>query len=108
MCLVISSLAAVFSTLLWYVSEPARKLKVSLLCWLFWGASIMWFVDLIFEYAQEGAAVFEPGAADLMNDAFLGISVVTAALVIWIAVMLAKDPGNVIRSILKKDLAPGK
>lgn len=108
MCLIISALAAVVSTLVWYVSDTARHLKLSFLCWLFWGASIMWFVDLIFEYKEQGAKVFSPSAADMLNDSFLGISVVTAALVIWVAIVLIKDPQGVIRSRLLKNSHAGQ
>ena len=100
MCLIISTLAAVFATLIWYTSAAARRFKVSLLCYLFWGASIMWFVDLVFEYAESGAEVFTPAAADVLNDTLLGLAILTASLVLWIAVLLIQDPDRVIRKQL--------
>lgn len=60
MCLILTAFAAVFSTAVWYASEKMRGMKIAVLCWLFWGAAIMWFVDLAFEYAEEGADVFNP------------------------------------------------
>ena len=60
MCLILTTLAAVVSTAVWYASEKMRGMKIAVLCWLFWGAAIMWFVDLSFEYAEEGADVFNP------------------------------------------------
>jgi len=102
MCLMIALIAAVASTLVWYGSVSARELKISILCWLFWGASLMWLVDAAFEYAEQGAEFFTPAASDMLNDAFLGISVVVLALVIWIAVLLVKDPKGVIRETLLK------
>ena len=52
MTLVITILAAAVSTLIWYGSEKARQMKVSVLCWLFWGASLMWLVDAVVEYMK--------------------------------------------------------
>ena len=102
MCLILTAIAAIVATVIWYCSATAREVKVSVLCWLFWGAAIMWLVDLVFEYAEEGAAVFEPAFADVLNDSLLGLAVITIALVIWIAVLLVRDPKGVVRSALLK------
>ena len=102
MCLLITVFCAVAATVVWYASAAARQLKVSVLCWLFWGASLMWFVDAIFEYAELGAKFFEPAPADMLNDAFLGLAAAALALVIWVAVMLVSDPRGVIRDALLK------
>ena len=48
MHLIITLLCAVFSTFLWYKNLPNDKYKISTLCWLFWGASLMWGVDAVF------------------------------------------------------------
>ena len=105
MCLILTTLAAIVATVIWYCSATAREVKVSVLCWLFWGATIMWFVDLVFEYAEEGAAVFEPSVADVLNDSLLGLAVITLALVIWTVVYLVSDPKGVLRSVLLKKAA---
>ena len=105
MCLILTTLAAIVATLIWYCSATAREVKVSVLCWLFWGAAIMWFVDLAFEYAEEGAAVFSPGISDMVNDSLLGLSVIALALVIWTAVLLVSDPKGVVRAALLKKKA---
>ena len=102
MCLILTTFAAVFSTALWYCSAALRGMKISVLCWLFWGAAIMWFVDLAFEYSEEGAAVFSPSVAGLVNDSLLGLSVIAVALVIWTAVLLVRDPQGVVRAALLK------
>ena len=100
MTLLITVFAAVISTVIWYKSESARELKVGVLCWLFWGASVMWFVDAIFEYAELHEEFFTPAAGDLLNDLYLGLSVVALALIIWIVILLIKDPMGVVRSSL--------
>ena len=101
MTLLITVFAAVITTAIWYKKND-EKMMLGVLCWMFWGASIMWLVDAIFEYAELKAEYFTPELADMINDAFLGLSVVALALVVWIVVLLIKDPRGVIREKLKK------
>lgn len=102
MTLLITVFAAVISTVVWYITALKCDMKIGVLCWLYWGASLMWLVDAIFEYAELGAEYFTPSAADMLNDAFLGLSVVALGLVIWLVVLLVKDPKGVVRSTLTK------
>ena len=104
MTLLVSVFAAVISTVLWYRSERRDEMKLSALCFMFWGASIMWFVDAVFEYAELKAAYFTPDPADMLNDLFLGLSVVALALVIWVVILLVRDP----KGIVKKSISAGK
>ena len=75
-------------------------MKIGVLCWVHWGASLVWLVDAIFEYAELGAEYFTPAPRDMLNDGYLGLSVVALALVIWIAVLLFRDPKGVIKASL--------
>lgn len=102
MTLLITVFAAVISTAVWYRNAPESKMQLGLLCWLYWGASLMWLVDAIFEYASLKAEYFTPAPADMLNDLFLGLSVVALGLVIWIVVLLIKDPRGVLRAKLYK------
>ncbi len=105
MTLLISVFAAVICTVIWYKNAPESEMKVGILCWMFWGASLMWLVDAVFEYAELKAAYFTPAPADMLNDLFLGLSVVALGLIIWLIILLVKDPKGVVRSALfkKKD-----
>lgn len=105
MTLLITIFAAVISTAIWYKNAPKNEMKTGMLCFMFWGASLMWFVDACFEYAKVGAELFRPSAQDMLNDMFLGLAVVALALVVWIVSVLVKDPKGVIRAKLfyKKD-----
>ncbi|WP_341876594.1 hypothetical protein [Defluviitalea saccharophila] len=103
MTLLLTILAAVITTVIWYCNEKARQLKVGTLCYMFWGASMMWLVDAIFEYAKLRAEYFTPAAEDMLNDTFLGVSVITLALVIWVLILLVKDPQNVVKQALRKN-----
>ena len=100
MTLLITIIAAVISTVIWYSSAKARELKTGVLLYMFWGASLMWLVDAVVEYIEVGAEYFEPAPKDMLNDAFLGISVVALALVVWVVYTLIKDPKHTVRNIL--------
>ena len=100
MTLLIALFAAVVSTIIWYVSPKARELKISTLCYMFWGASLMWFVDAMVEFSELRAEYFAPEMADVQNDTFLGLSVVVLALVIWVVVLLIKDPKGVVKAAI--------
>ena len=102
MTLLITVFAAVIATAVWYKKND-EKMMLGVLCWMFWGASIMWLVYAIFEYAEQGAAYFTPALEDMINDTFLGLSVVALAMVIWVVALLIKDPSGAVRARLKKN-----
>lgn len=102
MTLLLTLTAAVAATIVWYFSENARAGKIGVLCYIYWGAAIMWFVDAIYEYDEMGAAYFQPSAQDLLNDTFLGFAVIVLALVIWTIFLLVKDPKCVVKDTLRK------
>lgn len=103
MTLLVAVFAAVICTIIWYIKAPEDILMVRMLCWMYWGASLMWLVDAVFEYLEVGAAFFEPEPAALLNDLYLGLSVVALGLVIWIVTLLIRDPRGAVRaSLLKK------
>lgn len=97
MTLLLTLLAAVVVSCIWYTSEKARQMKISMLCYMFWGASLMWMVDAIAEYIELRAEYFQPALQDMLNDTFLGLSVIALALVVWVLTLLVKDPLGVLR-----------
>ena len=102
MTLLTTVFAAVIATVVWYKKAPNDEYKVSVLCFLYWGASIMWLVDAIFEYAELHAEYFTPAPMDMLNDFFLGLSVVALGLIVWLVVLLVKDPNGVVKAALLK------
>ncbi|MDO4944321.1 MAG: hypothetical protein Q4E74_03860 [Ruminococcus sp.] len=102
MTLLITFIAAIIVTVIWYLSANARELNVGLLCYMYWGASLMWLVDAIFEYSEMGAEFFAPSGADMINDTYLGISVTVLGLIVWTAVLLIKDPKGTVKNVLSK------
>lgn len=101
MTLLITVFAAIIATVLWY-NRKNDDMKLGILCFMYWGASIMWLVDAIFEYAELKDAYFTPAPADMLNDAFLGLSVVALGLVIWLVRLLITDPKGSVRAALKR------
>lgn len=101
MTLLISTCAAVICTIIWYTSEKARTCKIGTLTLMYWGASLMWLVDAAAEYLELKAEYFSPSSADMINDSFLGMSVVVLGLVIWCFILIVKDPAHTISDILK-------
>jgi hypothetical protein len=91
MILLLTTIAAVVTTIIWYKNEQS-KLSLGTLSLMYWGASIMWFIDAIFEYAKEGAEYFNQPFADVFNDLLLGVCVVVLGLLIWLAIIIIKDP----------------
>ena len=104
MTLLICVFAAIFATVKWYQRKD-DSLMPGVPCVLFWGASLMWLGDAIFGYIEDGAAFFEPEAAEMLNDAYLGLSVVALGLILWLVILLVKDPKGIVRAGLKKKAA---
>ena len=102
MTLLTSVFFLIICTIIWYKNAPKNEMKVGILCWLYWGASLMWLIDAVFEYIELGAEYFTPEPADMLNDLYLGLSVVALGLIVWLIILLIKDPKKVIRTALFK------
>jgi len=100
MTLLITSFAAVIATIAWYNVKADRKLGT--LALMYWGASLMWLVDSVVEYIEAGAEFFTPATADMINDSYLGLSVVALGLIIWVVVLMVKDPDGKVRAALAR------
>jgi hypothetical protein len=96
MTLLLTVFAAILTTILWY-NRKNNDMQLHVLLFMFWGASLMWFVDAIAEYIELGADYFAPAVEDMINDSFLGFSVIAFALIIWVVYLLIKDPKGVVR-----------
>ena len=103
MTLLITVFAAVICTVIWYRNAPDDDMKISVLCFMYWGASLMWLVDTVVEYLEVGAEYFAPSIEDMINDLYLGLSAVALGLVIWLVVLLIKDPKGRIKAALTKN-----
>ena len=101
MTLLITVFAAVWATAKWYKDDGS--MRYGALCFLYWGASLMWLCDAIFEYAELKSEYFNPAPQDMLNDSFLGLAVVALGLVIWVVQLLFADPKGRVREVLKKE-----
>ena len=100
MTLLITVFAAIITTVIWYMSSQRKTLRLGTLALMYWGASIMWFVDAVFEFIELREEFFSPSQADMINDSYLGFCVVALGLIIWLAIVLIKDPKGVVRQTL--------
>lgn len=102
MTLLTTVFAAIIVTIIWYKSPNRDEMQLGTLSLMYWGASLMWFIDAIFEYAELKEEYFTPAPVDMLNDFFLGLSVVALGLIIWLVVLFIKDPKGVVRTALVK------
>jgi hypothetical protein len=98
MWLIMTSLAAVITTAIWYIKAPDNKYKLGLLSLIYWGATLMWLVDHVMAYLTEGGAFIETD----LDATLLGLSVVILGLLVWEIALLVSDPKGVLKKVLKR------
>jgi peptidoglycan biosynthesis protein MviN/MurJ (putative lipid II flippase) len=98
MWLIMTALAAIITTAIWYAKAPDDKYKLGLLSLIFWGATIMWLVDHVIAYLTEGGEFFEIN----LDAILLGFAVIILALLVWEIVLLVSDPKGVLKRALKR------
>ena len=91
--LITTSLAAVVSTLIWYIKSPGDKYKLGLLSLIFWGATVMIFIDHLIGYITERGEFLEMTA----EAGIIGLSLIVTALVIWVIAIVFSDPKKIWR-----------
>lgn len=102
MTLLVTIFAAVFVTIKWYTRKD-NDMKLEMLIFMYWGAALMWMIDAVFEFVELKAEFFSPAPMDMLNDAFLGLSVIALGLVVWMIRLLITDPKGVIRKSLTEN-----
>lgn len=102
MTLLITVIAAAVSTLVWYMNQNRDAYKLGTLSLIYWGASLMWFIDFIAEYAELRAEYFNMVFSDVLNDTVLGLAAVAIGFVVWLAILLIKDPKGVFKEKFSK------
>lgn len=102
MTLLITIIAAIVATIVWYTNENRDTYKLGTLSLIFWGASLMWFMDFVFEYTELKADYFVQEFADILNDSLLGVAVVALGLIAWLIILLIKDPKGVFKKKFTK------
>ena len=97
MCLLITIIAAVISTGIWYTHSDKDIYSVKTLAIIYWGAALMWMIDFAFEFAELKAEYFNQPLPDVFNDVVLGIAAVTLGAVAWLVILLIRDPKHTFR-----------
>lgn len=102
MTLLITAIAAVVATTVWYACDKRDSYKLGTLSLIYWGASLMWLMDFVFEYAELKTEYFSQRFSDILNDSILGITVVAIGLIAWLVILFVKDPKGVFKAKFKK------
>ena len=102
MTLLITIIAAICATVVWYSCDKRDSYKLGTLSLIYWGASLMWLMDFVFEYAKLKTEYFNQEFADILNDSLLGVTVVAIGLIAWLAILLIKDPKGVFKAKFRK------
>lgn len=97
MTLLITITAAAVSTIIWYLNDNRDKYKLGTLSLIYWGASLMWFIDFAAEYYELKSEYFNQSFENILSDSILGFTAVIIGLTAWIVIILIKDPKNVFK-----------
>ncbi|MCR5207672.1 MAG: hypothetical protein K6C14_04255 [Eubacterium sp.] len=97
MTLLVTLIAAIIATVIWYTNEKRDTYKLGTLSLTYWGASLMWFMDFVFEYSELKTEYFNQAIGDIINDSLLGVTVVALGLIVWLIVLFIKDPKEVFK-----------
>jgi len=93
MWLIIVSYLAVLSTILWYVNAENDKLLLKYLALISWGASIMIFIDHLYGYLTGNGEFLDVS----IDSTILGFALTLFIMMIWMVILLVKDPKRVWR-----------
>lgn len=79
MCLLITVLAAIVTSFVWYFKARDEHSQLLKLVFMYWGAALMWSVDGFYALA-EGESFLNLS----MDDAMLGLLIVACGLAMWV------------------------
>ena len=66
-----------------FLRDREKRYAYHIPCLFFLAASLMWLVDSVYEYLEKGTDIFTPAIQDLIQDGFLGLSVIALGILIW-------------------------
>ncbi len=99
MWLLITAVAAIIASILWRVGLPKDRLRLGFLSLLFWGATLMWLVDSVIGYVEDGG----PFLTFDRSSTLLGVSVLALGLAIWLVrVLLGHSSGRMARHMTRR------
>lgn len=86
MYFIMTALAAIVTTLL-RKRLPQKNYNLTPLCLLYWGATLMWFIDHVIAFFLEGGPFLELS----LDATMLGVAVVLCGFFLWVAPTLIKN-----------------
>jgi hypothetical protein len=98
MWFIMTALAAVVTTIIWHIKAPEDKYKLGFLSLIFWGATVMWFVDHLMAYLAEREELFEIN----LDATMLGLVVIIVALIVWEIALLLGNSKGVFKRVSKR------
>lgn len=98
MWLLITALAALVTTALWYAGLPADRFKLGFLSLIYWGATLMWLVDSVMAYINNGGPFLEVSA----DATALALAVLALGLFIWLIRLLLSDRKRIVQALLRR------
>ncbi len=98
MWLLLTACAALVTTALWRKDAPGDKYKLGFLSLVYWGATLMWLVDHVMAYVQEGGPFFDFSAQAI----WIGLSVIALGLVAWLVRLSAAYHRQIVRVITRR------
>lgn len=66
-----------------FLRDKEKRYAYHIPCLFFLAASLMWLVDSVYEYLEKGTEIFTPAIQDLIQDGFLGLSVIALGIFLW-------------------------
>ncbi len=90
MTLLITLTAAFVSSVWFYRNRKNDSHSISTLCYLYWGASLMWMVDEMAVYTDNPAGYSLIPAESMLDDALLGCSAVGFGILVWLIQLIVK------------------
>ena len=97
MTLLVTLTAAVVSTIIWYFNNNRNRYKLGTLSLIYWGASLLWFIDFAAEYINLRSEYFNQSFENILSDSILGFTAVVIGLIAWVVIIIIKYPKNVFK-----------
>ncbi len=92
MWLLILASAAAVATPIWYSEADDDRYMLKYLCLILWGATVMVFFDHLIGFLNEGGCFLEL----TVEATVLGFVMLIAALILWEAILLLRDPRGIL------------
>ncbi|MGN1393383.1 MAG: hypothetical protein ACI4V7_04935 [Succinivibrionaceae bacterium] len=83
--LIFTAIAGLIAFLFWLKNAPNKNNDaLKILIYMFFGASLMWSIDVFFELKELGLGYFEEQTSDvIIDDSLLGLTVIAFALGVY-------------------------